>query len=432
MHGPDWDVASDALVVEHLMASTTDPVTNRATAVSLHADCPRMRATDAVLSVITLAYDTPTTRALPGRARGVDVAERVLCRDLERWAGPPGNVVAIGEAAVAYLALTSHEDAQAIRSRLPELHAQVDRAAGAVPLVSAAQGPSRDSSDVVARAIERLVLPRATLPAQDHWAAGAARQRPLWDARTGARFGAQVRLQAASLDDPSAQRAEGLLSVTRSPRYVDAAVAMHAAIPHVTAGLAEHSPVVWDASAVLSGTGTAREALARALVDHAPPGVWLGVSAWLAGLDEVLASLRTLRARGHRIVLTGYGSGREPLAAFDELPVDAILLDPYLEAGARVTPEDRAVLAAILEHATRNDVVALTADHSTVDLLRRPMPVPRPRSPEPGDQLLERALLVGLTLRETAVLVNASKGQGPLAPRWDRYDVATHWARAAL
>src|SRR5688572_28092986 len=115
MHSSDWDVASDALVVEHLMASSIDPVTSRATAVSLHAECPRMRAMDAVLTVVTLAYDSPTTRSLPGRARGLDVAERVLCRDLERWAGPPGSVVAIGEAAVAYLALTTREEAQTIR-----------------------------------------------------------------------------------------------------------------------------------------------------------------------------------------------------------------------------------------------------------------------------------------------------------------------------
>ena len=51
----DWGVASDALVVEHLLATTLDPVTHRATAVSLHSECPRMRAADAVLSVVTLA-----------------------------------------------------------------------------------------------------------------------------------------------------------------------------------------------------------------------------------------------------------------------------------------------------------------------------------------------------------------------------------------
>lgn len=432
MHSSDWDVASDALVVEHLMASTIDPVTSRATAVSLHAECPRMRAMDAVLSVITLAYDSSTTRSLPGRARGLDVAERVLCRDLERWAGPPGSVVAIGEAAVAYLALTTREEAQTIREHLPELRAQVERAAGAVPLVAAAQGASRESSDVVARAVERLVLPRGTLPAQDHWTAGAARHRPLWDATTGVRFGSQVRLQPAGLDDAAAARAEALLSLTRSPRYVDTALATHDAIPYVIAAGADEAPILWDASAVLSGTGTARAQLVQALVDRCPPGVWVGVTAWMAALDDVVQALRTLRARGHRIVLTNYGSGREPLAAFDELPVDAILLDPHLETGARIAAEDRAVLAAIVEHAARNDVAVLTASSQTADVYRNLLPVPRPRTPDPGGQLLERAHLVGLTLRETAVLVNASQGQGPLAPRWDRYDVATHWAHKGL
>jgi|GEM_PF-1385045 len=432
MQGSDWDVASGALVVEHLLASTIDPVTSRATAVSLNSECARMRSEDAALTVVTLAYDTPATRALPGRARGLDVAERVLCRDLERWADPPGSVVAIGEAAAAYIALTTREEAQAIRGRLPELSARIDRAAGHVPLVSAAQGPSRDSSDVVARAIERLVLPRGTLPVQDHWSSATATRRTLWDAVTGTRFGTQVRVQAAGLDAPHAERAEGLLSLTRSPRAVDAAVATHAAIPRIIGSDGDDGPVVWDASAALSGTGPARSLLAQALAEHCPPGVWIGVSAWLAGIPEVLQALRTLRGRGHRVVLTGYGSGREPLAAFDELPVDAILLDAHLERGALLDVEDRVVLAAILDHATRNDVVALTATRTAQHLHRQPVPSPRPRTPDPGGQLLERAHLVGLTLRETAVLVNATHGQGPFAPRWDRYDVAMHWARGPV
>ncbi|MCC2322584.1 hypothetical protein [Cellulomonas xiejunii] len=430
MHGSNWGVSNDALVVEGLMASTTDPVTNRATAVSLHAECPRMRAEDAVLTVVTLAYDTATTNALPGRARGLDVAERVLCRDLEHWAGQSGSVVAIGEAAVAYLSMGTHEDAQQLRSRLPELRARVSRAAGAVPRMSAAQGPSRKSSDVVARALERLVLPRGVVPEQDQWAAGAVRARPLWDAATGKQFGTQVRLQAFRVDDVAADRAESLLSLTRSPRSVDGAAAAHEAMPHVVAAQPGDDPVLWDVTAVLSGTGPARATLTQTLIDRCPPGMWIGVSAWLAVLDEVQQALRTLRGRGHRIVLTRYGSGREPLAAFDELPMDGILLDPHLEAGARVTSEDSAVLLAILEHATRNGIAVLSTSRSAVDPRRRPAPVLRPRTEDPGDQVLERARLVGLTLRQTAILVNASTGQGPMAPRWDRYDVATHWAHA--
>lgn len=433
MHGSDWVVAGDALVAEQLLAASMDPVTSRATAVSLHAECSRIRAMDAVATVVTLAYDDATTYALPGRARGLDVAERVLSRDLERWAqdGPAGTVHAIGEAAVAYIALTSAEDARAIRAHLPELHLRVQRASGAVPLVSAAQGATRDADDVMARAVERLVMPRGTLPAQDQWTAGTARHRPLWDAVTGTRWGSQVRLQAAGLDHDAAHRAESLLTLTRSTRHIDAAVAMHAAVPYVAGTAPDDGPVLWDASAVLSGTGLARESLAQALVDRCPPGVWVGVTAWLAGLDEVLGALRTLRARGHRIVLTNYGSGREPLAAFDELPVDAILLDPHLGYGARLGIEDRAVLAAIVEHAARNDVRLLTTSRATTDLLRAPVRATTLRTQDPGGQILERARLVGLTLRETAVLVNAAQGQGPLAPRWDRYDVAAHWARTS-
>ena len=430
MQGSNWGVSNDALVTEGLMASTTDPVTNRATAVSLHAECPRMSAEDAVLTVVTLAYDTATTNALPGRARGLDVAERVLCRDLEHWAGQSGSVVAIGEAAVAYLAMGTPEEAQQLRSRLPELTTRVSREAGPVPRMSAAQGPSRESSDVVARALERLVLPRGVVPDQDQWAAGAACTRPLWDATTGRRFGTQVRLQAARVGAAAADRAEGLLALTRSPRSVDAAAAAHDAMPQVVAAQPGDEPVMWDVSAVLSGTGTARARLTQALTDRCPPGVWVGVSAWLAVLDEVQQALRTLRARGHRIVLTRYGSGREPLAAFDELPLDAILLDTHLETGARTTSEDSAVLLAIFEHAARNGVTVLSTSHRAVDLYRRPAPVLRPRTEDPGDQILERARFVGLTLRQTAILVNASAGQGPMAPRWDRYDVATHWAHA--
>lgn len=432
MQGSDWDVANDALVVEHLLAQTMDPVTSRATAVSLHAECPRMRAMDAVISVVTLAYDTATAHALPGRARGLDVAERVLCRDLERWAadGPGGNVVAIGEAAVAYVTLTTHEDAAVIRERVPELRTRVERAAGAVPLVAAAQGHSRESSDVMARAIERLVVPRGALPAQDHWTAASARHRPLWGARTGVRFGTQVRLQATALDDAAADRVEVLTALTRSPRSVDGAVAVHEAIPYL-ADASGDDPVLWDVSAVLSGTGLARAALAQVLVDRCPPGVMVGVASWLAGLPEVLDALRSLRARGHRVVLTRYGSGREPLAALDELPVDAILLDPHLEAGAWVAAEDRAVLDAIMEHTARNDVVVLSTTRRTSELLRLPAPVMKPRSADPGGELLQRARLVGLTMRETAVLANASRGQGPTADRWDRYDVAMHWTYAS-
>ena len=430
MQGSGWDVASDALMVEHLLASTLDPVTHRAAGVSLHPECSGARSDDEVVTVVTLAYDTPATYALPGRIRGLDVVERRLCDELEAWADAPGSVVAIGEAAAAYVVTTSQDDAQSLREHLGELYRRLDPAAGPTPLASAAQGASADLADVTARAVERLVLPRATLPLQDQWTATDVSRRTLWDVVTGARFGTQVRLHAARADGPHAERAEGLLSLSRSPRYTDTAVALHAAVPHAAGPDRDGGPVVWDASAALSGTGQARATLAQALVDHCPPGVWIGVSAWLAGLDDVLQALRTLRGRGHRIVLTAYGSGREPLAAFDELPVDAILLDPHLERGALVDPADRAVHAAIVDHAVRHDVVALTSARHALDAVRRPLPLPAPRHPEPPGQLLERARLVGLTLRETAVLVNATHGQGAVAPRWDRYDVATHWARA--
>ncbi len=428
---PDWDVANDALVVERLLASSVDPVTNRATPISLSSECTRMRAEDAVVTVVTLAYDTPTTRALPGRARGLDVAERALCRELERWADPPGAVVAIGEAASAYIAMTTPEEARGLRDSLPALANALDRAPGPVPLVSAAQGPSRESSDVVARAIARLVLPRGTLPAQDRWSATGVARRPLWDVRTGSRFGSQVRLHAHGLDGPHAERAEGLMSVTRSPRFTDAAVATSDAVRRLVDPVRDDAPVVWDASAILSSTGLARPALAQVLVDHCPPRAWIGVAAWFAGVDEVLSALRTLRTSGHSIVLTGYGSGREPLAALDELPVDAVLLDEHLERGARIDSADRAVLLSVLDHAARNEIQVLTATRQAIDLHRHPVPSPAPRVAAPGGQLLDRARLVGLTLRETAVLVNATHGQGPLGQRWDRYDVALHWARAA-
>ncbi|UZN04165.1 hypothetical protein [Cellulomonas sp. S1-8] len=431
MHGSDWEVASGALVAENLIASVIDPVTHRATAVSLSSECHRMRSEDAVVSVITLAYDTATTRALPGRARGLDVAERVLCRELDRWAGPSGNVVAIGEAAAAYLVMTTPEEARTIRAHLPELTTRVGHGAGPMPLVSAAQGASHDSSDVVARALERLVLPRGVLPVQNHLSSTAASRQTLWDAVTGARFGSQVRIHALGVDPLHAGRAEALLSLTRSPRYLDTAVAIHAAVPGMVGPDRDTGPVVWDASSVLSGTGIARPDLAQLLVDRCPPGVWIGVSSWMAALPEVMQALRTLRSRGHRVVLTAYGSGREPLAAFDELPVDAILLDPHLEQGAHLDIDDRVVHAAILAHAARNDVTVLTATRGGLDMNRRPLPAPRLRTTAPRGQLLERARLVGLTLRETVVLVNATLGHDPLAPRWDRYDVAMHWAQTA-
>ena len=431
MKGSNWDVSNDALVAEHVLASTMDPVTNRPAATALNTGCLHPAPDDAVVSVVTLAYDTPTTRSLPGRARGVDVAERALCRDLDLWADAPGSVVAIGEAAAAYVALHSPDESRELRSRLDELRVRTRRAVGPRPLVAAAQGPAATSADVTARAIERLVLPPGTVPVQDHWSAGEVSRRPLWDAVTGERFGTQVRLHAAGLDGAHAERAEGLLSLTRSTRYVDVARAAHGAIPHIVAASPVEGPVLWDASAVLSGTGPARGSLAQLLAEQCPPGVWIGVSAWLAAVDEVMEALRTLRAQGRRIVLTFYGSGREPLAAFDELPVNAVLMDPYLEHGAALEAEDRSVHAAILEHAARNGIPALTGTRAALQLHRRPVPAPRPRTPHPGGQLLERARLVGLTLRQTALLVNATHGQDTLAPRWDRYDVAMHWAQDA-
>jgi len=428
MPSSGWDVASDALMIEHLIASAFDPVTHRPTPLSLDAQPPGAHAPDAVLTVVTLAHETATTHALPGRARGLDVAERTLCRDLERWAGTPGAVVAIGEAAAAYSVTTTQEEAVALRESLADLYTHTARSDGPTPLLSAAQGPSRDSADVVARAIERLVLPRATLPEQDQQAATAASRRRLWDTATGAPFGIQLRLHASGFSSAHAERAEGLLSLTRSPRYADTATALQAAVGRAVA--ADDQPVVWDASAALSGTGPARATLAQALVDHCPPAVWVGVSAWLAGVEDVMEALRTLRARGRRIVLTKYGSGREPLAAFDELPVDAIVLDPHLERGAQHHADDHAVHAAILQHAARNDVLALTTSRHARDLLRHPPAAQALRTPDPGGQLFERARLVGLTLRGTAALVNAGHGQGALAPRWDRYDVAAHWARS--
>jgi hypothetical protein len=429
--GSDWDVANDALAVERLLASSTDPVTHRATPISLTPECERTRGESAVLTVVALGYDTATTRTLPGRARGLDAAERVLCRDLERWGDRAGSVVAIGEASAALLVMSTPEDARALRARLPELHAQLDRAAGPAPLVTTSQGPSSDSSDVVARAVERLVAPPGSLPAQDHWTDLRSTRRPVWDARTGARFGTQVRLHAYGADGPHAERAEGLLAVTRAPRFADAAVATCDAVGRAVVPDLDDGPVVWDATAVLSGTGPARTTLVQALVDRCPPGTWVGVAAWLAELPEVVDALRALRSRGHRVVLTGYGAGREPLVALDELPVDALLLDPHLERGARLGAEDHAVHAAVLEHADRAGVVALTAARSAVDLHRHPAPARAPRTADPGGEVLERARLLGLTLRETALLVNAAQAPSSPAARWDRYDVAMHWARAA-
>lgn len=426
-----WDVATDALVAEQLLATTLDPVTHRATAVSLHDQCPRTRDADAVLTVVTLGYDSATTHALPGRARGLDVAERVLCRHLERWAPHPGSIVGIGEAAVAYVATTSHEEAQEIRQDLPALRAQIQVLGGAPPLVGAAQGLSKESSEVAARAVERLLLPRGTLPAQDHWSAGEARWTDLWDVTSGRHFARQLRLQATSLDDAAARRAEGVQALTRPPRHADTASAVLGAVEHLAAG-SPHGRVVWDATSVLAATGPARAPLAELLTERCPARTWVGVAAWLLNVPEVLAAVRTVRTAGRRVVATGYGSGREPMQALDELPVDAVVLDPHLERGSLHSSEDRVVLEVVRDHARRNALPVLTVTRAAVGLDRHPVPVARPRTPRPDDQLLERTRLVGMTLREAAVLLNATHGQGASAPRWDRYDVATHWVRSTL
>lgn len=427
-----WDTADD-MVAERLLAATTDPVLHRTTPIALSAECPRWRAEQAVLTVVVLALDTPTTLSLDGRARGLDVAERVLCRILDRWADPPGEVVGLGEAAVAWLALTTHDEARDIRDRLPELRAAGDDGGiGRAALVSAAQGHSRDSAEVVSRAVDRLVVPQGLVPGQGPWSATRATQRTLWDARTGAAFAHQVRLHSPDIDPAHAQRAEGLQSVTRPPLFVDRSVATQEAL--VRAGDIDRvdAPVVWDASAVLSATGPARAQLLQALLDHCPPHVWVGLPAWYLAADDVLDVLRTLRARGHHTVLTGYGAGREPLTALDELPVDAVVMDPHLERGARDGVEDQAAHAVLVEHAVRHGVQPLSTSHTAADLLRHPGPVPHPRTTEPPHRLLERARLVGLTPQETALMVNASHAHDPLAPRWDRYDVAMHWVRESV
>ncbi|GAA4629094.1 EAL domain-containing protein [Cellulomonas oligotrophica] len=428
----------DLLQVERRRSSTTDPVTGRPNLPGITPSCVAGMGEDQVLTVVAAATGPRTLDALPGRGDGLDDAERLLADQLDLWgAGLPGSVVSPVDGTAVYLARTTHAEARTLRAHLPLLVEQLDRGAGRSPLLAEAQGAAAESPAVVTRALSRLALPQGRLP-QPHTEATTVARTPLFDAWTGTRVASQVRHHPSTVGPRDAPRVEQLLSITRPVPFLDTARAVMAATARLTDPLRGHGPLLWDATCVLAAAGPQRAPLAELLVEHCPAHVWVGVAASLLdGPPDVLEALTLLRARGSTIVLTGYGSGRETPEALDELPVDAVVVDPWLERGATSTSGDRAAHWAVLEHARRHGVTALSHTRATAALMQQ-APVDAEDVPwsvggvdVAALALVSDARTAGLSLRETTVLVNGAGRRTPAGRRWSRYDVARVWASFA-
>jgi EAL domain-containing protein (putative c-di-GMP-specific phosphodiesterase class I) len=76
--------------------------------------------------------------------------------------------------------------------------------------------------------------------------------------------------------------------------------------------------------------------------------------------DAAISALEKLKATGVRLAVDDFGSGASPLARLRELPIDALKIHQSFTAGLGTSPEDSAVVRALVElgHAIGLDVVA--------------------------------------------------------------------------
>ncbi len=72
--------------------------------------------------------------------------------------------------------------------------------------------------------------------------------------------------------------------------------------------------------------------------------------------ESVAPSLAALSAIGVRIAMDDFGSGHSSFAHLDVLPLDMIKIDRSFVAGILVSPEDRAIVSALLSLARETDI----------------------------------------------------------------------------
>lgn len=423
---------TDALIAERTASTLFDPVTGT---LSLRGARGRLRRDRGTHLTTVVVARLPRSRRPAGRFSRLDQDDRSLSRFLIPWAsgiGAPVTWLADGIAAVGVETPgQSPRETARITDAVRELDSTLRAAFDDTPLASVSSGPGYAPADVLERAVGALVRRAGSLP-------GAAapgriptqRRGELRDAATGELLGRELRLRPRAGTLLGRDCDPLLTAITRAPAVLGAAERLHARCPHWTPAARLDHPLLVDVTALLA-LREGDPARIDALTDSLPAGAHLGVDAWAAAQLPLLhPAMQAARRRGRTVVLTQYGSGREPVTPLDELPVDAISLDPALERGALTSRADRAVRWALLETARRHDVLVLShLDRDTLSLLT-PVAPRRTDVPQPGPvrQVLDDAWAAGLTPAETALMVNAGRVEQPGRRRWDRYQVALAWA----
>ena len=95
-----------------------------------------------------------------------------------------------------------------------------------------------------------------------------------------------------------------------------------------------------------------KSALVETGVDPGQIGLEVTESALLGDADAAIDVLRELRALGVRLVVDDFGTGYSSLAYLRRLPVDGVKIDRSFVAGLGTSPEDSAIVRAILGMAT--------------------------------------------------------------------------------
>ncbi|QZN85437.1 EAL domain-containing protein [Cellulomonas sp. C5510] len=424
---------TDALIAERTASTLFDPVTGT---LSLRGARGRLREGRRTHVTAVVVARLPRSRRPAGRFSRLDQDDRSLSRILIPWAsglGAPVTWIADGVAAVGVeTPERSARDTERIRAAVHDLDVTLRHAFDDSPLTSVSSGPGDAPSEVLGRAVAALVRRAGSLtgPADPGRIPTQRRRGELRDAGTGELLGREIHLHPRAGTLLGRDCDPLLTAITRAPAVLGAAERLRARCPQWSPVTRLEHPLLVDVTALLAlRTGDA--ARVDTLLDSLPAGAHLGVDAWAAAqLPFLHPAMQAARRRGRTVVLTQYGSGREPVTPLDELPVDAISLDPALERGAVTSRADRAVRWALLETARRHDVLVLShLDRDTLSLLA-PVAPRRTDVPQPGPvrQVLDDAWVAGLTPAETALMINAGRVEQPGRRRWDRYQVSLAWA----
>jgi diguanylate cyclase (GGDEF)-like protein/PAS domain S-box-containing protein len=114
------------------------------------------------------------------------------------------------------------------------------------------------------------------------------------------------------------------------------------------------------------------------IIEDALATAGLGPDALMLEITETMAlgdvpgaaeMARTIRARGVRIVLDDFGSGRTNLSALREVPADALKIDRSYVAGIVDDDVDRDIVASIVSLAAARGIVAVAEGVESVDLV---------------------------------------------------------------